>query len=137
MFQAVISRLELPDKSRLLEKACKMKPSSSPSNTDASLSALRRQLNLKHPLGQLAETIDWQPFEEKFGRVVKLSGGRPALPTQLMVGLHYLKSLYNESDESVVTKWYTKSLGWILKRRIAVIAAVLLLLVFERFYPGF
>jgi len=32
-------------------------------------------------------------------------GGRPALPVRLMVGLHYLKALYNESDESVVAKW--------------------------------
>ncbi len=37
--------------------------------------------------------------------MVKASGGRPPLPTRLMVGLHYLKSLYDESDESVVSKW--------------------------------
>ena len=82
-----------------------MKSSSSPSNTDPTLSALARQLNLKHPLVQMAETIVWQSFDEKFGRVAKASGGRPALPTRLMVGLHYLKGLYNESDESVVAKW--------------------------------
>ena len=82
-----------------------MKPSSSSSNADSSLSTLARQLNLSHPLVQLAETIDWQAFEEKFGRVVKASGGRPALPTRLMVGLHYLKALHDESDESVVAKW--------------------------------
>ena len=58
-----------------------MKPSSSPSNTALPLSALAGQLNLKHPLVQLAETIEWQSFEEKFGRVVKASGGRPALST--------------------------------------------------------
>lgn len=33
------------------------------------------------------------------------SGGRPPLPTQLLVGLHYLQALYDESDESVVAKW--------------------------------
>ncbi|MEO0375082.1 MAG: transposase [Cyanobacteria bacterium P01_A01_bin.17] len=33
------------------------------------------------------------------------SVGRPALPTRLLVGLHYLKALYDESDESVVAKW--------------------------------
>lgn len=32
-------------------------------------------------------------------------GGRRALPTRLMVGLHYLKAIYDESDESVVEKW--------------------------------
>ena len=82
-----------------------MKPSSSTSNTGLPLSALALQLNLKHPLVQLAETIEWPSFEEKFGRAVKASGGRPALPTRLMVGLHYLKALYDESDESVVSKW--------------------------------
>ena len=82
-----------------------MKSSPSASDTVSSLSALARQLNLNHPLVQLAETIDWESFEETFGRVVKASGGRPALPTRLMVGLHYLKGLYDESDESVVAKW--------------------------------
>jgi len=82
-----------------------MKLASSSSNPDSSLSELARQLNLSHPLVQLAETIDWQTFEQTFGRVAKPSGGRPALPTRLMVGLHYLKELYDESDESVVSKW--------------------------------
>ena len=27
------------------------------------------------------------------------------MPTRLMVGVHYLKALYDESDESVVSKW--------------------------------
>ena len=76
-----------------------------PSNTEPPLSALARQLNLNHPLVKMAETIDWQSFEDKFGRVAKASGGRPALPTRLMVGLHYLKALYDESDETVVSKW--------------------------------
>lgn len=105
MFQAVDGTIELRDEPLSPEKACKMKPSSSPSNTDPTLSALAGQLNLSHPLVQMAETIDWQSFEEKFGRVVKASGGRPALATRLMVGLHYLKALYDESDESVVSKW--------------------------------
>ena len=82
-----------------------MKPSSSTSNMALPPSALSSQLNLKHPLVQLAKTIAWPSFEEKFGRAVKTSGGRPALPTRLMVGLHYLKALYDESDETVVAKW--------------------------------
>lgn len=105
MFQVVDRAIELPDKPLLPKKACKMKPSSSPSNTDSKQSALARQLNLSHPLVQLAGTIDWPTFEEKFGRVAKPSGGRPTLPTRLMVGLHYLKAMYDESDESVVAKW--------------------------------
>lgn len=82
-----------------------MKPSSSSSNTELPLTALARQLNLSHPLVKMSKSIDWQAFEDKFGRVAKASGGRPPLPTQLMVGLHYLKALYGESDETVVEKW--------------------------------
>lgn len=82
-----------------------MEPTSSTSNATVNLSELAQQLNLSHPLVRLAESIDWQSFEDKFGRVAKPSGGRPALPTRLMVGLHYLKALYDESDESVVAKW--------------------------------
>ncbi len=69
------------------------------------MSDLKEQLNHQHPLFQLANTLDWQWFEEEFGRQMKTSGGRPSLPTRLLVGLHYLKGLYNESDESVVAKW--------------------------------
>ena len=53
----------------------------------------------------MTESIDWQASEAKFGRVAKPSGGRPPLPTRLIVGMHYLKALYGESDESVVDKW--------------------------------
>ncbi len=31
--------------------------------------------------------------------------GQPALATRLVVGLHYLKYLYNVSDEVVVASW--------------------------------
>ena len=75
------------------------------SDADSNRSELARQLDLGHPLVQLTVSLDWQSFEDKFGRVAKPSGGRPPLPTRLMVGLHYLKALYDESDESVVAKW--------------------------------
>lgn len=39
------------------------------------------------------------------GKQLSSEGGRPVLPTRVMVGLHYLKALYDESDESVVAKW--------------------------------
>ncbi|PTQ76178.1 transposase-like protein DUF772 [Nitrosospira multiformis] len=31
--------------------------------------------------------------------------GRPGIAIRLMVGLHYLKHAFNESDESVVALW--------------------------------
>ena len=32
-------------------------------------------------------------------------GGQPPLPTRLLIGLHYLKYAFQESDESVVARW--------------------------------
>ena len=80
-------------------------PTSPSSEPSPSPSELERQLNPQHPLVKLAASIDWQAFETSFGRVTTSAGGRPALPTRLMVGMHYLKGLYDESDESVVSKW--------------------------------
>ena len=42
-------------------------------------------------------------FDSKFGKLYA-DKGRPALPTRLMVGLHYLKHAFDESDESVVAR---------------------------------
>lgn len=55
----------------------------------------------QHPLFQLAEAMDWARFESEFGTLYAEVVGRPGLPTRLMVGLHYLKYLFDESDESV------------------------------------
>ncbi|MGA7933650.1 MAG: IS5 family transposase [Kovacikia sp.] len=66
---------------------------------------LKEQLNLEHPLVKLSQAIDWSNFETEFSLQATTEGGRPALPTRLLVGLHYLKALYDESDESVVSKW--------------------------------
>lgn len=76
--------------------------SSSPSNERP---LLKEQLNLEHPLVKLSQAIDWEAFERDFGQRLSSEGGRRALPPRLMVGLHYLKALYDESDESVVAKW--------------------------------
>lgn len=59
----------------------------------------------EHPLYRLAEAIDWTRFETEFGLLYAEAVGRPGLPTRLMVGLHYLKYLFDESDESVVAKF--------------------------------
>jgi len=59
----------------------------------------------EHPLYRLAEAIDWTRFEAELGPLYAEATGRPGLPTRLMVGLHYLKYLFDESDESVVEKW--------------------------------
>ena len=56
-------------------------------------------------LYRLADTIDWKAFEESFGPSYCEDNGRPAKAIRLMVGLHYLKYIFNESDELIVEKW--------------------------------
>jgi transposase, IS4 family len=62
-------------------------------------SRLEQMINRKHPLCKLADEID---LGVEFG-VQKV--GRPGLPIRLVVGIHYLKYTYNESDESVVERF--------------------------------
>jgi IS5 family transposase len=68
-------------------------------------SRLDQILNEQHPLFKLAQTIDWSEFDNAFGKLYDPGFGRPAKPTRLMVGLHYLKYTYNLSDEAVVEMW--------------------------------
>jgi IS5 family transposase len=82
-----------------------MKPKSPDNTPDLFRAQLSQILNLKHPLCRLSQQIDWRVFESEYGRLYKADRGRPGLPTRLMVGLHYLKYTYNESDETVVAKW--------------------------------
>jgi len=65
---------------------------------------LDQLINQRHELCQLAAVIDWQHCEEQFGALYA-EEGRPGIPVRLMVGLHYLKHAFNESDESVVARW--------------------------------
>ena len=59
-------------------------------------------LNLKHPLVELGQSIDWAMFEQEFGGLYVEQRGCPGLPIRLLVGLHYLKYLCDVSDEAVV-----------------------------------
>lgn len=62
-------------------------------------------LNDRHPLYKLAANIDWQAIEKELSCCYSADMGRPGNATRLMVGLHYLKHTYNESDESVIDRW--------------------------------
>jgi len=62
-------------------------------------------LNPAHELVQLARKIDWGRFEAAFACCYAQDMGAPGKATRLMVGLHYLKYTFNESDESVVARW--------------------------------
>ena len=84
-----------------------MRPPTNPEQAadDASRVRLALIVSHEHPLSQLAEAIDWSRFEAELGPLDAEATGLPGLPARLMVGPHYLKYLFDESDESVVEKW--------------------------------
>ncbi len=62
-------------------------------------------IDLAHPLARLAGIVEWSRFDQSFSPLYDEGTGRPAIPTRLMVGLHYLKHLHQLSDEDVVEQW--------------------------------
>ena len=62
-------------------------------------------LNLDHPLCVLARKIDWQRFDIAFADCYSPDTGAPGKDIRLLVGLHYLKHTFNESDESLLDRW--------------------------------
>ncbi len=61
-------------------------------------------IDMDHTLVRLTGLVPWPAFDEAFGKHYK-PVGRPAKPTRLMVGLHYLKHMYDLSDEEAVERW--------------------------------
>ena len=71
-------------------------------------STFEEQLSHQHPQYILANTINWNIFEEGFSKLYS-DEGRPAKPIRLMVSLIILKHIRNISDESVVEQLYVCS----------------------------
>jgi transposase, IS5 family len=67
--------------------------------------ALRDIINLRHPLVRLAEEIDWDFLDQRFGSVCRVGPGQPPLPTRLVAGLFILKHMHNLSDERLCERW--------------------------------
>lgn len=65
---------------------------------------LNRIINSGHPMAKLAKQIDWAVFDQEF-ETHFAEEGRPAIPTRLMVALHYLKYSHDLSDEETVARW--------------------------------
>jgi len=65
---------------------------------------LDNMLDQRHELFRLAGLMPWASFDDAFGRFYRPLG-RPAKPTRLMVGLSYLKHVFDLSDEAVVERW--------------------------------
>ena len=66
---------------------------------------LEQIISPEHPLYKLANAIDWAVFEQEFGKRYVENTGRPGKSIRLLVGLHYLKYTYSESDETVVERF--------------------------------
>ena len=83
-----------------------MKPKKQETSACDDLFRLRLEqiLDQRHALYRLAGKIDWNAVETHFGKLYA-EEGRPGIPIRLMVGLHYLKHTFNESDETVVARW--------------------------------
>ena len=82
-----------------------MKPKKPDNDLDLFRSQLSQILNLRHPLLRLSRNMDWARLEAQIEVLYQPGPGQPPLPTRLMVGLHYLKYAFDESDESVVARW--------------------------------
>ncbi|MDR0700222.1 MAG: IS5 family transposase [Tannerella sp.] len=61
-------------------------------------------IDKRHELALLADTIDWQYFEEEFSPLYS-EVGAPSVPIRLMVGCLLLKHLKNLGDESLPKAW--------------------------------
>jgi transposase, IS5 family len=84
-----------------------MKPKSRPESSQLQLfqAQLEQLLNHDHPLFVLAGQIDWARFDTALSECYSPDQGAPAKAVRLLVGLHYLKHAFNESDESLVERW--------------------------------
>ena len=82
-----------------------MQPRTTP-DSDGELfrARLEQVLDPTHPLVRLAGKIDWERVERRVATCYT-DEGRPGLSPRLMVGLHYLKHAFDESDESVCERW--------------------------------
>ena len=66
---------------------------------------LEKIIDLGHPMVKMAEGIDWGRLDAAFGESYVEGKGRPAIPTRLMVALHYIKFTFDLSDDEVVQGW--------------------------------
>lgn len=82
-----------------------MKPQKPYNSADLLRSQLSQMLNISPALIRLSERMNWDKLEAEIDVTYSDDAGQPPLPTRLLVGLHYLKYTFNESDESVVERW--------------------------------
>ena len=67
--------------------------------------SLTQVIHLDHPLVRLAKEFDWEQIRREIEPCFNESQGRPGAPVRLVIGLFYLKSAFNLSDEQVTDRW--------------------------------
>ena len=82
-----------------------MTPKKTKSELELYQSHLEQILDHDHPLYKLSHQIDWKVFETEFRPLYHPRKGGPGLPIRLVVGVHYLKHTFNQSDESVLERF--------------------------------
>ena len=84
-----------------------MKPKPRPVASQLNLfqAQFEQLLNPDHPLFLLANAIDWNRFDVAFADCYCPDIGAPAKAIRLLVGLHFLKHTFDESDESLLERW--------------------------------
>ena len=93
------------------EVGMKPKPRPEISQLDLFQSRFEQLLNHDHPLFILANRIDWNRFDVALADCYCPDIGAPAKSIRLLVGLHYLKHAFNESDESLLERWVKTRTG--------------------------
>ena len=67
--------------------------------------SLTRVIDLEHPLAVLAGKIDWELLRNSVAECFSDEQGRPAADARVVLGLLYLKSAFNLSDEHLLQQW--------------------------------
>jgi transposase, IS5 family len=65
---------------------------------------LKQIISEKIELVKLTHKLDWEEVHAYFGSYYS-AFGRASVPTRTMVGLLFLKSMYNVSDEELIPRW--------------------------------
>ena len=80
-----------------------------PRRTDASPDlfgiSLAQVINLDHPLVRLTSEFDWEGIRREIEPSFCDANGRPRADVRVVVGLFYLKSAFNLSDEQLLARW--------------------------------
>ena len=66
---------------------------------------LKDMVDPDHRLCILADQFSWSSLDDGFAKLFSEKTGRPSKSIRLISGLFYLKSLYNVSDEALVSTW--------------------------------